>query len=451
MLALEPKLHQQLVVAELEAAAAQKIIECQAELERRHGQILFGIEDEFTIHGVSYHREEELMALLTEVLSAKYGSAFQRIDREHPLIRVRDSIEAGSNQALHMPDTFRLELVTNHELEEGESQETHIIHKAKTLRDMRQTIMEVVEGFEQISVVSHNPRPIPDVYYYLTNVSAYEKEQILKDIKAQAEERQELIGRDRILAATTLEELFFSDSPVLENYGAAGSGVHLNVGFRGEEGENPLFNSENPDIGTPVTWNAAAGIIDVTAESILSFTNLAHASWRRLGHSNLSAPTHAGYHPLKKSGAIVKQNPYTERFYRRHGIPAKEFITPENAHLEVRHADAGFGLRDGASLTMLQMAATLTGMLHGLRQSKITSYDQLLAYSKPLCPTFDESLAKFQASPLLPQIYGDRLYQAVGNFAALNATRLEEVWDEQILEEGDREYDLDFDDHTYHA
>ncbi len=442
MQVIEPAqaLDEQTVVTELESAAAERIMQCQSRLEGECGPILVGIEDEFTVHGVSYHREQELIDTLTEELSRTYGNAFSSIDHEHPLIRVRDSILAGKNQALHMPDTFRLELVTNHELIEGAPPVRHAVQKAEFLRDMRKTIMEVVERFEAVALISHSPRPIPDVYYYLMHVNGYEPDFILRDIKRQAEERPDLIGRERILAARTLEEMFLSKTSVLENHGAAGSGVHINIGFKGKDGVNPFYNPVDPDKGTPVTWNAAAGIIDITAESVLLFVNRYYASWERLGNKNLSAPTHAGYHPLKKSGAIVKQNPYTQKFFDDHGLPAKATITPENAHLEIRHADPGFGNRDGAALTMLQIAATLAGIEHGLKQRRIQSYEQLLEYKAPLCADFDEALDKFRASTLLPKLLGERLYRAALNYAELNANRLEGVFDPQTLEAGDREY-----------
>lgn len=424
----------------MEAAAAERTIEAQATLEAQYGTLFLGIEDEFTIHRVSRFREDELAQSLQGALSEKYGGVFTRIDKEHPLIRVQDSLDDGENRALHMPGTFRLELVTNHEPIPGEDPALHAVQKAFLLRDMREMIAQIVEGEEFGGVVSHNPRPIPDVYYYLTNTSVYEQEYILSDIKAQAEEQTDLIGRDRILAARSLEELFLSENPVLQNHGAAGSGVHLNFGFKGKDGVNPFYNPDDPDIGTKVTWNAAAGVIDVTAESVLSFANVAHASWKRLGNKNLSAPTHAAYSPLKKSGAIVKQSPYTQGFYDMHGLPAKEVITPQNAHLEIRHADPGFGLRDGAAPTMLQIAASLAGMQHGLEKNQIGSYQELLAYRAPLCGNYAESYDKYCRSSLLPQVLGQRLYYSVRDYIEVNATREEAAWDPIIFEEEERSY-----------
>ncbi len=413
---------------ELQDAAAEKLLEYQAALEDMHGDILLGIEDEFTIHGIDYREEQNLIDYLTERLSDKYGSLFASIDDEHPLMRVKDSIEAGKNHALHIPNTIRLELVMDHEPEKPHDK-SHLVHKAELLTEMRQDILEAIEAYtDEPSTVSWNPRPIVDLHAYLTETVDMTPEEILDDIKEQAENYEGLIGRDRILECETLEELLLDDNAPIDNKGAAGSGVHINIGFVGKEGVNPFYNADDPDSGTPVTWNTSAGIIDVTAESILPFVNLRRSSWNRIGNSNLSASSEARYHPLKKGGAIVKQNPQSKEFYERHGVPYKVAVNEKNAHIEVRHCDGGAGLKDGSSLIMLQLCATLAGMYHGLKEDKIQSYDQLLEHVAPLCQDYDTAVENFNGSKLMHSLLGDRLFKAVQEHTMAQSRGLEEVW-----------------------
>ncbi len=412
---------------ELESAAADKLSEYQAALEDRFGDILLGIEDEFTIHGIDYTREDELLEYLTERLSDKFGSAFSSIDHEHPLMRVRDSIAAGENQALHIPNTFRLELVTNHE-PEFHDEKSHVVNKAEMLTQMREEIWHAVEDFQENAVVSWNPRPIDDIYSYLIQVCDMPADEILASIKDQALEREDLIGRERILAAENLEELLLGADAPIDNKGAAGSGVHINIGFVGKDGVNPFYNADDPDIGTPVTWNTSAGIIDVTSESVLPFINLANSSWKRIGNTNLSASSEACFHPLKKGGAIVKQNPQSVEFYEEHGVPYKVGVNEKNAHIEVRHCDAGAGVKDGNSLIMLQLCATLAGMYHGLEQDKMGSYQELMEYRQPLCDDYQAALEGFQSSKLLMDLLGDRLHSAVVAHVSDPTRGLEGTW-----------------------
>jgi len=413
---------------ELGLAAEERLLDFQAALEDMHGDILLGIEDEFTIHGVDYTEEEALIAFLTERLSAKYGSAFSSIDHEHPLMRVKDSIEAGKNEALHIPDTFRLELVTHHAPEKSDD-ESHVVRKANMLTQMRMDIWQAVDEFsDSEAVVSWNPRPIENLHDYLRTVSRVPEEEVLDRIKEQAEARLDLIGRERILSAESLDDLLLGDDAPIDNHGAAGSGVHINIGFAGRDGVNPFYNADDPDSGTPVTWNTSAGVIDVTSQSILPFTNLRDSSWRRIGNQNLSASSEACYHPLKKGGAVVKQNPYTPEFFEAHGVPFKETINEKNAHIEIRHCDGGAGLKDGNSLIMLQLCATMAGMYHGLREDKISSYEELMEYRAPLCEDFDDAVEKFQGSQLMQRLFGPRLHAAVLDHTHAPERHFEEAW-----------------------
>lgn len=420
----------------LERAARDSLRKHEKALEKQFGTLLLGIEDEFTVHGIDYRREHELIAYLTDTLQNKFGSLFSSIDQEHPLMRVRDSIDAGKNIALHVPDTFRLELVTNHE-NDGDYFDSSAVYKAKKLAEMRKTIEECVDKFSNhTGVTSWNPRPIPDLYKHLTkSITAVDGKEIFEDeilerIKEQV--TPDLIGGERILNCSSLAELLVgSNSPIL-NEGAAGSGVHLNIGFRGKNGENPFYNPEYPDIGTPVTWNAAAGIIDITHMSTLPFTNLERSSWLRIGNKELSAPVDACYHPLKKGGAIVKQNPYSKEFYEAHNVPYKVTISNENAHIEIRHADGGHGIRDGSALIMTQLCATLAGISMGLEENKIHSYDELREHRKTLCDSFDTALERFKFSNKLRQVYGEPLHQAILDFVSSNDHKLEEIWSDDI-------------------
>lgn len=407
--------------------AEDRLVFFQSALEKDYGDTLLGIEDEFTVHGIDYRQEQALIEFLSQRLSSTYGSLFSSIDREHPLMRVRDSVAAGQNGALHMPDTFRLELVINHFPDES-SNRPHAAHKAQLLSDMRRDIWHAAHVFDKDASLSWSPRPISNVYDYLTQVSHLSRDEILERIKQQAEERPDLIGRDNILSVQSLEELLLDAESPIDNEGAAGSGVHINIGFTGKEGVNPFYNSQAPDKGTFVTWNASAGIIDVTSESILPFINLAQSSWRRIGNPNLSASSEARYHPLKKGGAIVKQNPHSEAFYKKHNIPHKDVINEKNAHLEVRHCDGGVGVRDGSSLIMLQLAATFAGIYHGLEAKKIHSYDELLEYRHPLCADFDEAVEKFRTSDLMRQLLGEELQRTVIDYVEDPTRALEEVW-----------------------
>lgn len=420
-------------VSVLERASKIRLREYEFALEEKYGDVLLGIEDEFTVHGIDYRKEDELIAVLSKRLEDEFGALFSSIDHEHPLMRVKDSIEAGKNQALHIPDTFRLELVTNHECIEGDGEST-CVYKAKKLLDMRKTIQKTVDEFSNgTGVVSWSPRPIPDLYNHLTksvvthNGQQLEASEILEMIKQQALERHDLIGRDKILQTQNLEELLLGEDAPISNTGAAGSGVHLNIGFTGKDGINPFYNPEHPDLGTKVTWNASAGIIDITAKSVLPFTNLEVSSWNRLGNSELSAPVDACYHPLKKGGAIVKQNPYSAKFYEMHDVPYKVAINEKNAHIEIRHADGGRGVGDGYALIMMQLCASLAGIYNGLRDNKIESYDELIDYRKPLAKSFEDAYEDFRTSEKLKNIYGPEMHEAVLNFVDEHR-KYEETW-----------------------
>ncbi len=429
-------------VSSLERSAKIRLREYEFALEEKYGDVLLGIEDEFTVHGIDYRREDELIEALSDRLSEEFGPLFSSIDHEHPLMRVKDSVAAGQNQALHIPDTFRLELVTNHESIEGDGEST-CVYKAKKLLDMRMAIQETVDEFSDgRGVVSWSPRPIPDLYNHLTkSIAAHNGEEldvsdILEMIKDQAREKTDLIGREKILKARNLEELLLGEDAPINNKGAAGSGVHLNIGFTGKDGVNPFYNPDDPDIGTDVTWNASAGVIDITAESVLPFTNLEVASWNRLGNRELSAPVDACYHPLKKGGAIVKQNPYSAEFYEKHNVPYKVAINEKNAHIEIRHADGGRGVEDGYAVIMMQLCASLAGIHNGLRDDKISSYDELMEYRKPFAQDFEEAFQSFRASEKLRSIYGPEMHDAVIAFVD-NTRKYEEVWsvdfDDQVL------------------
>lgn len=430
-------------VIEVTNAAEECVCEYQAALEDKYGDILLGIEDEFVVQGINYREYESLLNFLTKRLNDKYGEAFSSIDHEHPLMRVKDSVAAGQNGALHIPDLFRLELVTNHEPQPADEDDVpHVVNKARILSEMRRDIWEAVEEYSPTASVSWNPRPITDIYTYLTKSSNMHADDALADIKQQAEDNEDLIGRDQILEANTLEDLLLVADAPINNAGAAGSGVHINIGFKGKDGINPFYNPDNPDAGTEITWNSSAGIIDITAESILPFINLTRSSWKRIGNPHLSTAEEARYHPLKKGGAIVQQSPLSKEFYEGNGVPYKMTVNEKNAHIEVRHTDGGAGPREGSSLITLQLAATMAGMYHGLQEHKIHSYEELMEYTKPLAEDYGEAVARFQSSNLYRKLLGERLHTAVLEYVEDSYRKLEETWtvnDPDIIEIDEQE------------
>ncbi len=402
-------------------AAEERAAIYESVMTEEYGDCLLGLEDEFVVQGVHYSQKQELRAFLADKLGEKYGAAFGSMDDEHPLMRIHESVDAGQNGALEIPDLFRLELVTDHmplEPEDGvmarlTMHDSDVVNKARMLADMRIDIWNAVEEFQEGASVTWNPRPIDNVYAYLTKSSSMDNDDILADIQDQARARDDLIGRNRILAAQSLNDLFSGDNPIINNEGAAGSGVHVNIGFTGKDGVNPFYNPDEIDVGTPVTWNACAGVIDATAESILPFINLRDSSWKRIGNPELSTADEARYHPLKKGGAIIQQSPYSKELYEANDVPYKMTANEKNVHIEVRHCDGGTGIRDGSALITLQLATILASMHHGLEQDRIHSFDELVDYKRQIADNFDDAVEAFETSDLYRNLLGERLHGAV--------------------------------------
>ena len=173
------------LISKVEECAEQRLKEHYAVLKDKYGEVLLGIEDEFVVNGIHHSQYDAIKQELHDKLSKDYPTFFSSMDSEHPLMRVLPSIEAGKNQALHMPNTFRLELVMKHE-PEGPADENHLIRKAHALTAMRGDIKEIINSYHDENgvpaVVSWNPRPIPDIYSHLTQITDLSEEEILTDI-----------------------------------------------------------------------------------------------------------------------------------------------------------------------------------------------------------------------------------------------------------------------------
>lgn len=422
--------------AELTGAAEDCAQIYESLMHEDYGDCLLGIEDEFVVQGVHYSQKQELRSFLTDTLSEKYGAAFGSLDDEHPLMRVKASVDAGQNGAVEIPDLFRLELVTDHmPLNSHDGLPVHlcahpsdVVNKARMLAEMRLDIWDAVEEFQEGASVTWNPRPVSDIYDYLTKSSGMDEDDILSDIKSQARAREDLIGRDAILKANSLDEILLGENAIINNEGAAGSGVHINIGFTGKDGVNPFYNPDAIDSGTPVTWNACAGVMDATAESVLPFINLRDSSWKRIGNPHLSTADEVRYHPLKKGGAIIQQSPYSQSFYEAHGVPYKMTANENNVHIEVRHCDGGAGIRDGSALITLQLATILGSMHRGLKNDNIHSHDELMEYRRPIAQDYDEAVESFKTSKYYRGLLGDRLHNAVIDHVEEFSRSIEEAY-----------------------
>lgn len=424
------------LISKVEALAEQRLEEHYAVLKDKHGEVLLGIEDEFVVNGIHHSQYDAIKQELHDKLSKDYPTFFSSMDNEHPLMRVLPSIEAGKNQALHMPNTFRLELVMKHE-PEGPADANHLVRKAHALTAMRQDIEEIINSYHDKdgipAVVSWNPRPVPDIYSHLIQVTDLSEEEILADIKQQVVDRGDIIGGDRILAVESLEDLLLGDDAPINNYGAAGSGVHLNLGLIGKEmdeaGEpvNPFYNPDEIDIGTPVTWNASLGLIKMISQSELVYNSLPVSSWQRLGNKELSAPERACSGTLKKHGAVITQSPFSKDFYDHHEVPYKMIANDKNVHIELRNADGGCGPADGSALILTQLAATLGAVNYGLEKDSVHSYDEFMDVSHPLSENYDNAMLDYQESNLINNILGNDLHGAFFEFTEGQNRQYEEI------------------------
>lgn len=431
-----PTVGDPVLISKVEALAEQRLKEHYAVLKDKYGEVLLGIEDEFVVNGIPHSQYDAIQQELHDKLSKDYPTFFSSMDNEHPLMRVLDSIEAGKNQALHMPNTFRLELVMKHE-PEGPDDENHLIRKAHALTAMRGDIEKIINSYHDKdgvpAVVSWNPRPVPDIYSHLIQITDLSEEEILADIKQQVIDRGDIIGGDRILAVESLEELLLGDDAPINNYGAAGSGVHLNLGLIGKEmdeaGEpvNPFYNPDDIDTGTPVTWNASAGLIEMISHSVLIYNSLPVSSWQRLGNKELSAPEGARSGTLKKHGAVITQSPFSKEFYDHHDVPYKMIANDKNVHIELRNADGGCGPADGSALILTQLAATLGAVDYGLRQDSVHSYAEFMDINKPLSQDYDEAAHDYQKSGLINNILGNDLHEAFFEFTEGQCRQYEEI------------------------
>lgn len=425
------------LISKVEELAEQRLEDHYTVLKDNHGEVLLGIEDEFVVNGIHHSQYDAIKQDLHDKLSKDYPTFFSSMDNEHPLMRVFPSIEAGKNQALHMPNTFRLELVMKHE-PEGPDEANHLTRKAHALTAMRQDIEEIINSYHDKdgvpAVVSWNPRPVPDIYSHLKQVTALSEEGILEDIKQQVVDRGDIIGAERILAVENLEELLLGDDAPINNYGAAGSGVHLNVGLIGKEmnetGEpvNPFYNPDDIDTGTPVTWNASLGLIEMISQSELVYNSLPVSSWQRLGNKELSSPECTRPGTLKKHGAVITQSPFSKEFYEHHDVPYKMIANDKNVHIELRNADGGCGPADGSALILTQLAATLGAVNYGLERDSVHSYDEFMGISYPLSKDYDNSISGYQESNLINNILGNDLHQAFSKFTEDRRRQCEEVF-----------------------
>ncbi|PCJ98985.1 MAG: hypothetical protein COA45_05935 [Zetaproteobacteria bacterium] len=424
-------------ISKVEELATERLKEYHAALKDRYGDVLLGIEDEFVVSGIHHSEYDAVKQALHDKLSQDYPTFFSSMDNEHPLMRVLDSIKAGQNQALHMPRTFRLELVMKHD-PEGPEDENHLVRKANALTAMRRDIEEFIENYNDEddipAAVSWNPRPVPDIYSHLMQVTSLSEDEILEDIKQQVIDRGDIIGADRILAVQSLDELLLGEDPPINNYGAAGSGVHLNLGFVGkemdEEGKpiNPFYNADEIDIGTPVTWNASAGLIEVISQSELVYNSLPLSSWQRLGNRELSAPTSVQAGTLKKHGAVITQSPFSKEFYEHHNVPYKMIANEKNVHIELRNADGGCGPADGSALILTQLATTLGAVHYGLNKDAVYSHEDFMSINYPLSRDYDESASDYKNSNLMRQVLGEDLHRAFFEFTEDKHRQYEEVF-----------------------